>query len=465
MQRAGNEGAGLLVYDSSFTFKYKTAAPILSNYYTGIDGVAGPAPMKEPPAIQIMCMLGGTHNAHSFWPSAIAERARGTTYLSLHNIAGEQGPTGPVQPSTIDFTALSSTDHKSDPSTGEVKAAGRIELYTAAPPLKAGQLVSVIYQQDGKVFAAPVSAVTSDHNIVGVCMADAKAGETVSVAVTGYTTCLITPEPPVVTIDPAWYPGGAPAALSSADTADRGSTTTGLIDITDPKNTRGIAADAEGLVTVLLNKSVDKTTIAAPTIQLYDEGGNTGNYEDSSDYVVTFDAGENKTYLIDFISWALEGSSTPWDYLSVFESDIDPSTVDYNVGGGRIDNGAGDSSIYKANIHQRTDHLYHHMLSYKSGTGNGPNSECRYAARKRYVTFRFESDGSTTNGGWNIRLTTDLATHISPDYIQTTPIIAQGQPLYASKSGDSKVTTAGTRLLGYATSADTSNESVHIRLA
>jgi hypothetical protein len=215
--------------------------------------------------------------------------------------------------------------------------------------------------------------------------------------------------------------------------------------------------------TIALNNVTTNTTEPITNVTTFtDSGGTSGNYGASQLYNITFDAGVGRTINYEVVSLGFEHSNTRlydrlgWQFSNDGVNYSNPALTGWHrtnittpsFGSYYLNNGVKGNDLI--------GNVFTEPASYITQVGGSLTGQ----TNSRYVKFFFESDGSSHDLGWNIKLTPSIPypTNYTPVPVDT--------PLYLDPNDLTKVSTnnANNFLVGYCAYEDTSNDSIFIHV-
>tara|TARA_R110001606_G_scaffold371308_1_gene528062 strand:+ start:1437 stop:3302 length:1866 start_codon:yes stop_codon:yes gene_type:complete len=193
-----------------------------------------------------------------------------------------------------------------------------------------------------------------------------------------------------------------------------------------------------------------------------DSGGTSNNYATNELYNITFDAGVGRTINYEIVSLGFEHTNTRlYDRLGFQFSNDGVNYSNPALNGFHTTNITTPSfgSYYVNNGTKTNDtigNVFADGLTFITAYGGSLTNSTGF----RYIKFFFQSDTSSQDLGWNIKLTPS-----TPYPVNYTPVPVD-TPLYLDPNDLSKVSTnnANNFLVGYCAYEDTSNDSIYIHV-
>ena len=218
------------------------------------------------------------------------------------------------------------------------------------------------------------------------------------------------------------------------------------------------ASNAISLTAVTTNTTQEITNETTFT----DSGGGGNFYGINELYNITFDAGVGRTINYEIVSLGFEHTNTRlYDRLGFQFSNDGVNYSNPALTGFHTTNITTPSfgTYYKNNGVQTSDligNVFPEPASFITANGGSLTNSTGF----RYIKFFFQSDGSSQDLGWNIKLSPS-----TPYPVNYTPVPVD-TPLYLDPNDLSKVSTnnANNFLVGYCAYEDTANDSIYMHV-
>lgn len=323
----------------------------------------------------------------------------------------------------IDLSSVTGATNKVDLTSATTQSRlGYGITFKAGSALSCGQPVIYNYAS-GVASAITAGALPSQHELIGIALQDAASGASVNVLTQGFAT-------------------------ARRDTTFNASSETVLLNNTTNNTTRNLTNNTS----------------------FFDSGNSGGNYNNSENYQITFDAQAGYTVKITVNDFSFEHTtSRMYDRLGIHGSNdgatFTPLSVQWlQTSASTV--GAGNEFFFGNNSWNSTGADNGWILPDNTPRaillGGVPNNTfpADINTGYRYIRFYFFSDGSSTEPGW------DMTLQPNTPYATNALTVAEGTTLYLDSVDFSKVTTDNTSqiVVGYAAYDNAENDSIFIRL-
>jgi len=322
----------------------------------------------------------------------------------------------------VDLTGITGASNKVDLTTAAFQSKNGYGIkFTAGSDILCGQPVIWNYAS-GVATAITAGALPSQHEYIGIALANVTAGADVQVVTQGLVTA-------------------------------RRDTTF----VPDPS--------AE---TVILNNTTNTTSRNLTNATTFTDSGSGGDYSSNENYSITFDAQAGYTAKVTVNDIAFEHTTQRmYDRLGIQGSNDGVNFVNLSIPW--LQTSASSSPTWN-------EFFFGNNAWNSPGADNGyifPENTTRAILLSsgtfpvdintgyRYIRFYFRSDSSSNDDGWNMTLAPNTTYPSS-----TEATVSEGATLYLDNSDYTKITTDDTSqiVVGYCAYTDAGNDSIFIRV-